>query len=782
MGSPVKHLLEFGPFRIDLEQRLLLRDQQPIPLSPKAFDLLLVLAQRGGQVVLKDDLMKALWPDTFVEESNLGQHVFQLRKALGERPQDHTYIITVPGRGYRFAQRVRSIPVEESSNHERASDSDDQIVVASRSLSRIVIEAERKRDLRLWASVAVALVAILFALGVYWRSQRRPKLTEKDTIILADFDNRTGDPVFNETLRLSLSAQLEQSPFLNLLSDQRARQTLALMAQSKDARLTQENAREVCQRTASTAVLNESIAKIGTRYLITLKAINCATGESLASTTAAADDKDHVLDALGKTASDIRGKLGESLASVQKYDVPPEDVTTASLEALQAYGLAHQTESSNQGADAVSLYQRAISLDRNFAQAYLGLGIDYFNHDETSRAAENIRKAYELRERVSEREKLGIETFYNAVVMGNFEAARKSQVLATQIYPRDARAFSNLGVFYSYLGDYEKSLAASQQALKLNPGAARNYSNLLIDYLHNNRLEEAASTAGEAKSHNLDSPFIHVNLYLVDFIRRDAAGMEREAALGKNGSEDLVLYYESDTAANEGHFVQARELTRRAADIALRAGQKETMAGYEAEAAVREALVGNLDLAKHQAEYALTLSNGRDVVAMSGVALAIAADNAESNRIEDDLERRFPEDTVVQDNSLPAIRAASALRNGNPGKALAALASVPYEMGQTAQEVNFVLYPVFLRGEAYLATRQGVPAAKEFQKILDHPGLVENEPIDALAHLGLARAYAISGNAAQARIEYQNFFSLWKDADRDIPILKEAKTEYTKLR
>jgi eukaryotic-like serine/threonine-protein kinase len=325
MGSPVKHLLEFGPFRIDPEQRPLLRDEQPVSLSPKAFDLLLVLTQRGGQVVLKDDLMNALWPDTFVEESNLGQHVFQLRKALGERPQDHTYIITVPGRGYRFTPNVRSVPVEQARSNEDAGKNEEQIVVASRSLSRIVIEGERKRDLRLWALAAVALMSTLFALGIYWRSQRRPKLTERDTIVLADFDNRTGDPVFDETLRLSLSAQLEQSPFLNLLSDQRARQALALMAQSKDARLTQENAREVCQRTASTAVLDESIAKIGARYLITLKAINCATGESLASTTADADDKNHVLDALGKTASDIRGKLGESLASVQKYDVPPRE-------------------------------------------------------------------------------------------------------------------------------------------------------------------------------------------------------------------------------------------------------------------------------------------------------------------------------------------------------------------------------------------------------------------------------------------------------------------------
>jgi eukaryotic-like serine/threonine-protein kinase len=430
----------------------------------------------------------------------------------------------------------------------------------------------------------------------------------------------------------------------------------------------------------------------------------------------------------------------------------------------------------------VALYQRAVSLDPNFAQAYLGLGIDYFNHDETSRAAENIRKAYELRERVSEREKLAIETFYNAVVVGNFEAARKAQVLATQIYPRDARAFSNLGVFYSYLGDYEKSLAASQQALKLNPGAGRNYSNLLIDYLHNNRLEEATSVAWEASSHNLDSPFIHANLYLLDSIRHDVAGMEREALLAKGGSEDLILYYESDTAANEGRFVQARELTSRAADVASRAGQKETMAGYEAEAAVREALVGNSALAMHEAKYALTLSNGRDVLAMSSVALAIAGDNADTNRTEDDLNKRFPEDTVVQDNLLPAIRAASALRNGDPRKALAVLSSVRYEMGQTAQEVTFVLYPVYLRGEAYLATKQALAAAAEFQKILDHPGLVENEPIGALAHLGLGRAYLISGDTAQARIEYENFLSLWKEADRDIPIVQRATTEYANLR
>jgi len=784
MDSPVKHLLEFGPFRVDPEQRLLLRDRQPIPLSPKAFDLLLALAQRGGQVVLKDDLMKMLWPDTFVEESNLGQHVFQIRKALGERAQDSAYIVTVPGRGYRFAQKVREVAQEEPENHEQKNKSEEQIVVASRSLARVVIEEQRKKDLRLWLAVGGVLAAVLVAVGVYWRWQRKPKLTERDTVVLADFDNRTGDPVFDGTLRLGLSAQLEQSPFLNLLSDQGVRLTLALMAQPKDAPLTLETAREVCQRAASTAVLGGSIAQIGSRYLLTLKAIDCSTGNSLASAEAEAGDKNHVLDALGKTASEIRSQLGESLASVQKYDVAAEKVTTPSLEALKAYNLAHQAQVSNLLVDSVPLYERAISLDPNFAMAYLGLGITDFNLGETSHAADNVQKAYELRASLSEREKLGIELIYDALVTGDFEAALKSDLACTHIYPRDSRVLANLADFYTYFGEYEKALAAAQEALKFSAGTAQTYSDLVIHYLHVNRLDAAKAAALEAKSHNVDSPAIHASLYLVEFLQHDAAGMEREAAavMGKPGSEDLVLYYESDTAAYGGHFVQARHLSRRAADSALRAGQKETMAGYEAEAAVRESLVGNLALAKRQAKDALAFSSGRDVVAMSAVALGLAGDSPDSNRLADDLRKRFPQDMVVRFNSLPAIRAATALRNGDSGKAIAALAaSAPYELGQTAQEVTFVLYPVYLRGEAYLAARQGTAAAAEFQKILNYPGLVQNEPIGVLAHLQIGRAYALQNDTAKSRAAYQDFFSLWKDADSDIPILKETKAEYAKL-
>jgi eukaryotic-like serine/threonine-protein kinase len=628
------------------------------------------------------------------------------------------------------------------------------------------------------------VAAVLIAVGVYWRSPRKPKLTARDTVVLADFDNRTGDPVFDGTLRLGLSAQLEQSPFLNLLSDSGVRQTLALMAQPKDARLTLETAREVCQRAASTAVLGGSIAQIGSRYLLTLKAIDCSTGDSLASAEAEAKDKNHVLDALGNMASEIRSQLGESLASVQKYDVAAEKVTTPSLEALRSYNLAHQAQVSNLLIDSVPLYEHAINLDPNFAMAYLGLGITDFNLGEASRAAENVQKAYQLRASLSEREKLGIELIYEALVTGDFEAALKSDLACTHIYPRDSRVLANLADFYTYFGEYEKSLAAAQEALKFSAGTAQTYSDLVIHYLHVNRLDEAKAAALEAKSHNVDSPAIHASLYLVEFLQHDSAGMEREAAdvIGKPGSEDLVLYYESDTAAYGGHFVQARHLTRRAADSALRAGQKETMAGYEAEAAVREALVGNLALAKRQTKDALALSSGRDVVAMSAIALGLAGDSPESNRLADDLSKRFPQDMIVRYNSLPSIRAATALRNRDSGKAIAALAvSAPYELGQTAQEVTFVLYPVYLRGEAYLAAKQGTAAAVEFQRILDHPGLVQNEPISALAHLELGRSYVLAGQRDKARLEYQSFLALWKDADTDVPILKKAKTEYANL-
>ena len=489
--------------------------------------------------------------------------------------------------------------------------------------------------------------------------------------------------------------------------------------------------------------------------------------------------KEQVLKALGEATTKMREKLGESLASVQKYDAPAENVTTPSLEALQAYSLGYQAMERNDYAAAVPLFQRATSLDPNFAMAYALLGVSYANQGEDTRGAENTRKAYELRERVSEREKLYIASRYEHFVTGNLEAARKAYELWAQAYPRDNTPRRNLGVIYILLGDYDKALAQVREAMKLDPGSGIEYGSLVGSYMLVNRLDEARAVAQEAQAHNLDSPAIHFSLYDIDFLQHDAAGMEREAAglMGKPGFDDVMLDTESETAAYGGQFAKARELTRRASDSAQRADKKETAAGYEAGAAVREALVGNMSQAKQQAQAALALSTGRGVEATSAIALGLAGDAPQATRLAADLAKRFPEDRGVQFGILPMIHAAAALQSGSATKALEALApAAPYELGLSSS-----LYPVYLRGQAYLAAHQGSAAAAEFQKILDHAYVVQNGPIGALAHLGLARAYALSGDTVKAKSAYQDFLGLWKDADSDIPTLKQAKAEYAKL-
>jgi eukaryotic-like serine/threonine-protein kinase len=632
---------------------------------------------------------------------------------------------------------------------------------------------------------AVALIAAALVGGYFLRSRRGSKLTDKDVVVLSDFANTTGDPVFDGTLRQGLSSQLEQSPFLNLLSDERIAQTLTLMAQPRDSRLTHELAREVCQRTASAAVLDGAIAQVGTQYLLTLKAVNCADGESLASTQASASDKNHVLEALGKAASEMRSKLGESLASVQKYDAPAENVTTSSLEALQAYSLGYQAQvMKSDYAAAIPPLDRAISLDRNFAMAYARLGTNYFNLGETARAAEATRKAYGLRDRVSEREKLYIASHYEHLVNGNLEAARKTYELWAQTYPHDSTPHSALGALYPNLGDYEKGLAESQETLRLGRESGAGYANLVVSYLQLNRLEQAKAKAREAQARNLDSPYIHLALYQVYCLEHDAAGMEREAAglMGKPGYEDQILEFESAAAAYVGHLATARELMQRAVESAQRADERETAAVYEADAAVREALMGNMVAAKQLARGALALSNGRDAEAMSAIALGLSGDVPQAELLADDLGKRYSEDTIVQRSYLPMIHATAELSRHAAGRAVDVLAAAsPYELGGTAQTVNFFLYPIYLRGEAYLAAKQGAAAAGEFQKILDRRSVVVNEPIGALAHLGVGRAYAMQGDSSRARSAYQDFLVLWKDADPDIPILKRARAEYAKF-
>jgi tetratricopeptide (TPR) repeat protein len=638
-----------------------------------------------------------------------------------------------------------------------------------------------------WIAGTAALILIGAASADYFFVNRRaPKLTDKDTIVLADFTNTTGDPVFDGTLRQGLSAQLEQSPFLRLISDERIAQTLALMAQAKDARLTKELGREVCQRSASAATIEGSIASLGDQYVLGLNAVNCQNGDILAQEQATANGKEQVLKALGDAATKLRGKLGESLASVQKYDAPPENVTTPSLEALQAYSLgwyAHVAKSDIAG--AVLLCQKAVAVDPNFAMAYAKLGRLYEVLGETTRAAESMNKAYLLREHTSTQEKFYISSHYEEDTLGNLEAARKMYELWAQTYPRDETAVAGLSHVYTDLGDYEQALTAAKEYLRLSPGSEDAYGNLAALYMNLNRLDEAKATAQQALAHNLDGPYLHLDLYMVDFLQRNTEGMRREAGwtIVKSGYEDQVLDDESETAAYGGEFAKASELTRRAVDSAQRADQTETAAQYKAEAALREALVGNVVLAEKGAQEALAHVDGRVVVAISAITLGLTGDSVEAERLADDLRRRFPENTIVRLETLPTIHGAVALRSSDPSKAVEALASAArYELGQDSLSYSFALYPAYLRGEACLSAKQGASAAIEFQKILDHPGVVGDDPIGALAHLGLGRAYALAGDTAKAKTAYQDFLALWKNADPDIPILKQAKTEYGRLK
>jgi len=648
----------------------------------------------------------------------------------------------------------------------------DQILAAPRPRSKILIPA------------LVLLAAIILG-TLFWRSRRAPPLTEKDTVVLADFANTTGDPVFDGTLRQGLAVQLEQSPFLNLVSDQRIADTLKQMEQSAGTRLTKDLARQLCQRVNAKAVIDGTIASLAPQYVLGLTASNCRTGEILAQEQVTASDKQHVLETLAKAASELRGKLGESLASVQKFDTPLEQATTSSLEALQAYTLGQRAHVEKYDpAAAIALFQRAISLDPKFAMAYSALGLDYGNLGQAALGAESEVKAYELRDRVGERERFYITSHYYHFVTGELDKAAKTYRLWAETYPLDTVPPTDLGYMYGQIGQYDKTLPEAQRAFSLDPSAI-GYAALVGTYLSLNQLSQAKATVAEAQARHQDSYLNHLNLYQVAFLEHDESSMNREAAwaTGKPGVEDVLVYLEGLTAGYSGQLKKARELSRRAASSALRADEKETAAGYLIDAALRESLFGNSTEAKQGTAAALAVSTNRDIQAAAALAYAFAGDVRHAETIAADLAKHFPLDTIVQFNYLPEIHGQIALSKGDASKAIALLeAASAYELGTPAQTIYLQVYPAYIRGQAYLMGHKGPEAAAEFQKIIDNPGVVTNEPIGALAHLQLARAYALAGDTAKAKAAYQDFLALWKDADRDIPILKQAKAEYEKLK
>ena len=739
----------------------------------------------GLPAKLEDIINKALEKDRNLRY----QHAADMRADLQRLKRD-----TDTGRA--SAASSGAMPVGSESGSQAAvvpaipsSGSTPAVVAASSSHATQPPAAMAAGGNKLWrvlVPAAIVLIAALVAAGVYLRSRpetgaaKTDQLTEKDTVVLADFDNKTGDAVFDDALKQALAVQLGQSPFLNILSDRRVEETLRLMGRPSNERITRDVARELCIRTGSKAIVLGSISNLGGQYVIGLNTVGCSSGDTLATEQEQASAKQDVLKALSTAASALRGKLGESLATIQKFDVPVE-ATTPSLEALKAYSMGITTGRTKGDAEAIPFMKRAIELDPNFAMAYVGMGVEYANLGQASLAAGYAKKAYDLRDRVSDREKYRISAFYYQYVTGEVEKATEAYELWAKTYPRDLVPHTNLGYIYSTLGQYDKAAAETEQSQRLEPSLT-GFGNLAGIYMNLDRLDDARAVLQQAQANKLDGLVIRLTWYDLAFLRSDVAEMERQAewAAGRPGEEDTMLSTQSDTEAYYGRLARARDFSRRAVDAAVRADSKETAALWQANAALREAEFGNTAVAKQQVGAALARAPGRDVKVLAAMTLARAGETARAKAIVDQLEKSEATNTMLKIYWLPTIKAASELNSGNSSQALIDLeAPAPYELGGPVPISG--LYPVYVRGLAFLTAHNGAAAAGEFQKILDHRGIVLNLPLGALAHLQLGRAYALSGDTTKARSAYQDFFNVWKDTDPDIPVLKQAKAEYAKL-
>jgi serine/threonine protein kinase len=653
------------------------------------------------------------------------------------------------------------------------------------------------RWVKVWRiAIPVLLIALAVAGGLYYRARAQSqRLTEKDTIVLTDFANSTGDAIFDDTLKTALNISLRQSPFLKVLSESEVAKTLKLMNRPAGTRLTPETARDLCQRAGSKAYIAGAIGSLGSKYVLELKAVNCQSGDELADEQGTAASKQNVVDVLGKVASNLRGELGESLATVQKFDVSLAEMTTSSLEALKAFTLGRQTLLEKGEAAALPYHLRAIELDPSFAVAYRAVGADYFGMGQIGRASEYYTKAFQLREHTSEREKLFITTAYYGTVTGELDKALETYQEGTRNYPRDP-AYTGIGNVYSELGQYEKAAESYRGSLRLAPESGIPYGNLAFSLLALQRFDEAKQIMQRAQARKLDDFVLREALYAVAFVQGDGSAVaeHQQWFAGRPTFENYGLALASNTEAYGGHLSKARELIAKAVDSAVREDDKEGGAVYLAAAALQQAAYGHPTESRQLVAKAMKLAPASPgVQSMAALAFAMAGEKARAQSLAGDLGKRFPLDTQKQSLWLPAIRAQLALEQKNPAEALHDLpVSSPLEFGLIPFVINpSCLYHVYIRGEAYLAAGQGYPAAAEFQKILDHSGIVWNCWTGALAHLGVARANALQSKTTQgaeadaARVRalaaYKEFLALWKDADPDIPILKDAKAEYAKL-
>jgi DNA-binding winged helix-turn-helix (wHTH) protein/tetratricopeptide (TPR) repeat protein len=778
MNADPKVVYEFGPFRMDPDKQVLLRDGQLIAVTPKAFETLLVLVRRGREVVSKDELLKEVWPDSFVEEANLSQHIFKLRKALGDSPEGERYIVTLPGRGYRFAVPVRTL-----------TEGGDVLIAQMRSRAQIVIQehapepvdalpalppsghAKPKSPNWLFRSAVAATIAFagIGLLLLLRRHETGPRvLTETDTVVLADFANSTGDPVFDGTLRQGLAIELEQSPFLKIMDDEQVQHALRRMSLLPGARITNRIAHEVCVREGAAATIDGTIASLGKSYVITLQAIACQDGATLAREQIQAVGKEQVLNSLGTAATAMRGKLGESRSSIQKWNRPLVPATTPSLEALQTYTVGDEQMTQGHFLAAIPFAERAIALDPNFATAYALLAGAFQSAGEIGRQREYIDKAYALIDRVSPFERDFITTkYYN--FNGELDKANDAYRLANQDYPRFWMFPNEWSESLINLGQFEDGLKEGQEAVRLEPRVEFPYRRLLDAYICLDRLVEAGEVAQKLRGLGIGGARIHQRFLELAYLQGDQAAVARETQWYTGRPEEYLSFGLQAASRNVlGRRRESSRLYERAAQTALRQGLRDAAAELEEADARADALSGNCQTVHRLRRPAL--------------ALAMCGDAARAGKLAAETSKLYPNDTVWNAVELPAIRAAIELGGDQPAKAVELLASASqYERA----------YPEvpYLRGLACLRLRKGAEAEAEFQKIVDHKGanwgstwqLPNWGQFFSLSYLGMARGYALAGDTAKAKKAFRDFLELWKDADPDIPVLKEAKVEYAQL-
>ncbi|HUE87610.1 MAG TPA: winged helix-turn-helix domain-containing protein [Vicinamibacterales bacterium] len=789
MGDPENRgAYRFGPFQLDVRERRLSRGTEVIPLRLKVFETLRVLVEKAGRLVTKQELLDAVWPDTTVEENNLNHNVSVLRKALGEKATGQQYIETVPRVGYRFvaaietAEPIESAPADDRRLEPGVDDADRASATGAAPL------ASRERRWRIGlVLLAVLLVAAVasFYLTRAGKSGRVPALTEKDSVLIADFANTTGDQIFDGTLRHAIAVELGQSPILNIVSEERIRETLRYIGRSPDERVTRDLAREIAQRQGVKAVLIGSIASFGRNYVINLEVLSAASGETVAREQAEAESRERILARLGEAATRLRGKLGESLASIERFSAPIEQATTASLEAFKAYDLGRRNHFRGQYFEAIPLYRRAVELDPEFAMAYAALGLTFGMAKEYDLAAQFSQRAFALRHRVSERERFYISLRYYMDVLGDGDRAIEVLELWKQTYPRDFVPRTNLSARYSAIGRYREALEEAREGVRLNPDAGVAHAAVAHTALCLGQHEEATAAIEQARARKLDPPYSRYMLYASAFLQGDAAAMQQQVDhVSERPAGAGMLAMQSVTAAYAGRVRQARELMKQAIGLATAGGLEETAGLYAAADALWEAAYGNCREAEQATARALALSRGRHALSRTALAVALCGDSILAEKLTDEMVRLFPHNSFYEASWLPMVHAAVSLHRGDAAAAVERLKRAErVELGTDAS-----LWPAYLRGLAYLHQGAGAEARLEFQKILDNKGVLVPKDFNPaaltlypLAYLGRARAAAQSSDVDASRLAYEALLALWQGADSDIAIVRTARREYRQL-